>query len=434
MAITKLQIQVGKEMAAAFEKYDTENSSDFIQYDASQTTKRLPVDLIIDSQKLITDTAYRQSFDRFADTIIGKLKEKGIYQGFKEPKTSADTDMKNMVEFLDNFNDDTTHQDHYGISVPLGQPAIVSFADETKYPNSRLFFIQTDKSVADGKVSRTLCEFDFDLNKFYTDAKYNAGMKSFLNAVIIRFNDKFGKKSDSAFLTTEQTEAAIQKSVGRDMAALYNFADAIITENFVVAPAAVATVPGPVGKKKLADNVTEQGVFTTGGLETLPKAWFDQHLTNDTRDAIAKRFGDNFLSGTKVYDLVLKDGVSVKKLEPFIWSNPESDTSYKNQALRAVSGESDDILRGVISDLQNNTRVFTVDVTLDDDSTAQVQVFVDTTTGFVATNSGDAESTQAIYALRKSVPGSEDADYSPLYHEINNLIITYGYKMGYYEK
>lgn len=236
---------------------------------------------------------------------------------------------------------------------------------------------------------------------------------AFMDQTVTKLND--GEKADVA-----TTEKILTEKLGTDWANFYS-----------VAKDHIAQAP----YKYLGGGVAEYRVFTDRGFQTLPQVWFDQHITADTKHIIASNLSANPFTRTEDYNRYMQDGVSVKKLKPFIWSNPESDTRYSNHAVRMLSGESDDILRGVISDLQNNTRVFKVSITLDNGTASELQVFVDTTTGFVATDSTDDESNmRAIWALDKSLPGLSSADYSDLYNDINDLIVSYGYKMDYYEQ
>ncbi len=236
---------------------------------------------------------------------------------------------------------------------------------------------------------------------------------TFMDETATRLNG--GEKADAA-----TTEKILTEKLGTDWANFYNLAK----DHIANAP-----------YKYLGGGVAEYGVFTDDGVQTLPQAWFDQHITNDTHHVIADSFDGLYLTENRAYNAMANDGVGRSEIESLIWSSPASDASYLNQGMRMLSGESDDLLRGVITTLQENTRLFKVNVTLDNGSTAQVSVFVDTTTGFVATNSEDVESNKkAFNALWKSLPGKKSDDYTPLYNSITDLIISYGYKMDYWEK
>jgi hypothetical protein len=250
---------------------------------------------------------------------------------------------------------------------------------------------------------------DFSLN---TLDRLDA-FRTFMDQTVTKLND--GEAADAS-----TTQRILTEKLGTDWANFYNVAN----DHIAGAP-----------YKYLGHGVAEYGVFTDDGIQTLPRAWFDQHITNDTRHLIADSFDGFSLTEERAYSAMAGDGVDRSEIEALISSNPESDTSYTNQAVRYLSGESDDILRGVISGFQNSTRIFEVEVTLSDGTSTQVEVFVDTTTGFVATNSDVPENNQkAITSLQKSMPGKSSADYSELYNELQDLIVSYGYKMDYYEK
>jgi len=236
--------------------------------------------------------------------------------------------------------------------------------------------------------------------------------RTFMDETVTKLNN--GEAADAP-----TTERILTEKLGTDWANFYNVAN----DHIARAP-----------YKYLGHGVAEYGVFTDSGIQTLPRAWFDQHITNDTRHVIADSFDGFSLTEERAYSAMAGDGVDRSEIEDLIWSNDENDASYTNQAVRYLSGESDDILRGVISGFQTNTRIFEVEVTLDDGTSTQVEVFVDTTTGLVATDSDVPENNQkAILYLQNNMPGQSDADYSELYKEINVALIKKAADMGYYE-
>jgi len=240
--------------------------------------------------------------------------------------------------------------------------------------------------------------------------------RTFMDQTVTKLNN--GEAADAS-----TTQRILTEKLGTDWANFYNVAN----DHIARAP-----------YKYLGHGVAEYGVFTDDGIQTLPRAWFDQHITNDTRHLIADSFDGFSLTEERAYSAMAGDGVDRSEIEALISSNPESDTSYTNQAVRYLSGESDDILRGVISDFQNNTRIFEVAVTLSDGSLRTVNIFIDTTEEFVGTGieglvEGDDQKAildQAFDLLYDAMPYTDDPATNP-YDKFSDTFEAYGQKMNY---
>jgi hypothetical protein len=188
----------------------------------------------------------------------------------------------------------------------------------------------------------------------------------------------------------------------------------------------------------LGDGVTEFGVYSEKGVHTLPQNWFDQRLSADTKQLIMDRNDSSFSWDTTAYNEMAKDGVSLEDLNALIYSDATSAEDAASGSFFSYKywyGKADATIKGVIDGFAKNTRVFNVSVQNVSAANATpytLQVFIDSSTGFVGTqfvgesqpaaeNSADARK-DGLINLYYIIPGEQDDN--PLYEYAKALSIS----------